>query len=59
MAIQEAVLRTENNDLIQSFVSITGDVPTTAIPGPDPNGESIAGGGRATTAAQASGSVSS
>ena len=59
MAIQEAVLRTENNDLIQSFVSITGDVPTTAIPGSDPNGESIAGGGRATTAAPAAGSVSS
>ncbi|MBR0787139.1 hypothetical protein [Bradyrhizobium iriomotense] len=58
MAIQEAVLKTENSDLIQSFVSITGDVPTNVVPGSDPNGESIAGGGRGTAPVQSPGAVS-
>ncbi|QOZ47326.1 hypothetical protein XH89_30455 [Bradyrhizobium sp. CCBAU 53340] len=56
--IQEAVLKTENADLIQSFESITGDVPTNAVPGSDPNGESVVGGGRGTVASQSSGGVS-
>ncbi|WP_247498474.1 hypothetical protein [Bradyrhizobium sp. 149] len=58
MAIQAAALSTENDDLIQSFVSITGDVPTTAVPGSDPTGESIAGGGRGTAPVQSPGAVS-
>jgi hypothetical protein len=45
--IQEAVLKTENPALIQSFVSITGDIPTEAINGADPTGETTAGGGNA------------
>lgn len=57
--IQEAVLKTENSDLIQSFVSITGDVPTNVVAGSDPSGEAVAGGGRGTTANPASGAVSS
>ncbi|MDN4988157.1 hypothetical protein KUL72_28765 [Bradyrhizobium arachidis] len=56
--IQEAVLKTENRDLIQSFESITGDVPTNAVPGSDPNGESVVGGGRGSATPQSSGGVS-
>lgn len=48
--IQEVVLKTENPALIQSFVSITGDIPTEATNGADPTGEATAGGGRDTTA---------
>lgn len=51
--IQEAVLKTENPDLIQSFTSITGDIPTEAITGADPTGETTAGGGPGSTAAEA------
>lgn len=53
--IQEAVLKTENPDLIQSFTSITGDIPTEATNGADPTGETTAGGGPASTAAEARG----
>jgi len=49
--IQEAVLKTENAALIQSFQSITGDIPTEAINGADPTGETTAGGGNAPPAA--------
>jgi hypothetical protein len=56
--IQEAVLKTENRDLIQSFESITGDVPTNVVPGSDPNGESVVGGGRGSASPQSSGGVS-
>lgn len=44
--IQEAVLKTENPGLIQAFVSITGDIPTEAITGADPTGNTTGGGGR-------------
>jgi hypothetical protein len=53
--IQEAVLRTENPELIQSFASISGDVPTEATTGADPTGETTAGGGPGSTAAEARG----
>ncbi|MBR0914979.1 hypothetical protein [Bradyrhizobium japonicum] len=53
--IQEAVLKTENPDLIQSFTSITGDIPTEATNGADPTGETTAGGGPGSTAAEARG----
>ncbi|MCP3373895.1 hypothetical protein [Bradyrhizobium cajani] len=53
--IQEAVLKTENPDLIQSFTSITGDIPTEATNGADPTGETTAGGGAGSTAAEARG----
>ncbi|MBR0842772.1 hypothetical protein JQ607_21430 [Bradyrhizobium liaoningense] len=53
--IQEAVLKTENPDLIQSFTSITGDIPTEATNGADPTGETTAGGGLGSTAAEARG----
>ncbi|UFW88716.1 hypothetical protein BjapCC829_09550 [Bradyrhizobium barranii] len=43
--IQEAVLKTGNAPLIQSFTSITGDIPTEAINGADPTGETTTGGG--------------
>jgi hypothetical protein len=56
--IQEAVLKTENSDLIQSFESITGDVPTNVVPGSDPNGESVVGGGRGSDATQSAGGIS-
>ena len=58
MLIQEAVLRSENSELIQSFESITGDVPTNAVPGSDPNGESVVGGGRGSAAPQSAGGTS-
>jgi len=44
--IQEVVLKTESAALIQAFVSITGDIPTQAIDGGDPNGDETPGGGR-------------
>ncbi|OKO86104.1 hypothetical protein AC629_17415 [Bradyrhizobium sp. NAS80.1] len=53
--IQEAVLKTENPELIQSFASITGDVATEATTGADPTGETTAGGGPGSTAAEARG----
>ncbi|OPY94035.1 hypothetical protein A5906_15195 [Bradyrhizobium sacchari] len=49
--IQEAVLKTENAPLIQSFSSITGDIPTEAISGADPTGETSTGGGGGTNSA--------
>ncbi|MGX1325087.1 hypothetical protein AB7M17_008540 [Bradyrhizobium sp. USDA 377] len=57
--IQEAVLRTENPDLITSFTSITGDIPTEATNGADPTGETTAGGGPGSTAAEARGGAAS
>jgi hypothetical protein len=57
--IQEVVLKTENPPLIQSFVSITGDIPTEAINGADPNGDTTAGGGRGTTTEGRPGAVTS
>lgn len=57
--IQEVVLKTENPSLIQSFVSITGDIPTEAINGADPNGDTTAGGGRGTTTEGRPGAVTS
>jgi hypothetical protein len=57
--IQEVVLKTENPSLIQSFVSITGDIPTEAISGADPNGDTTSGGGRGTTTTGSPGGVSS
>ncbi|CAN7489221.1 hypothetical protein LJR220_004442 [Bradyrhizobium sp. LjRoot220] len=57
--IQEVVLKAENPPLIQAFVSITGDIPTEAITGADPNGDTTAGGGRGTTSTTSPGAVSS
>jgi hypothetical protein len=57
--IQEAVLKTENPDLIASFTSITGDIPTEATNGADPTGETSAGGGPGSTAADARGGSAS
>jgi hypothetical protein len=48
--IQEVVLKTENPDLIQAFASITGDIPTEAITGADPTGNTTSGGGRGSDA---------
>jgi hypothetical protein len=45
--IQEVALKTEKAGLIQSFTSITGDIPTEAITGADANGDTTAGGGQA------------
>lgn len=45
--IQAAALKTEKAGLIQSFTSITGDIPTEAITGADANGDTTAGGGQA------------
>lgn len=45
--IQEVALKTEKSGLIQSFTSITGDIPTEAIAGADANGDTSAGGGQA------------
>jgi hypothetical protein len=49
--IQEAVLKTDNAALIQSFTSITGDIPTEATNGADPTGETSTGGGGGTNSA--------
>jgi hypothetical protein len=57
--IQEAVLKTENPDLIASFTSITGDIPTEATNGADPTGETTAGGGPGSTAADGRGGAAS
>nr|QDF36207.1 hypothetical protein FJN17_00710 [Bradyrhizobium symbiodeficiens] len=57
--IQEAVLKTDNPELIQSFTSITGDIPTEATNGADPTGETTAGGGPGSTAAEARGGAAS
>ncbi|MCS3727615.1 hypothetical protein [Bradyrhizobium betae] len=57
--IQEAVLKTENPDLITSFTSITGDIPTEVTAGADPTGETTAGGGPGSTAAEARAGASS
>jgi hypothetical protein len=57
--IQEAVLRTDNNDVVEAFVSITGDIKTTAIPGSDPTGESVPGGGQGSVTPEVPGSASS
>lgn len=45
--IQAVALKTENAGLIQSFTSVTGDIPTEAITGADANGDTTAGGGQA------------
>lgn len=47
--IQEVALKSERPGLIQSFTSITGDIPTEAITGADANGDTTAGGGQGTT----------
>ena len=57
--IQAAALKTENAGLIQSFTSITGDIPTEAITGADASGDTTAGGGQATDPApRAGGAIS-
>lgn len=55
--IQEVVLKTENPELIRSFVSITGDIPTEATAGADATGDTSAGGGQGTTATERAGAV--
>lgn len=57
--IQEAVLKTENAPLIESFTSITGDIKTEATNGADPTGETSTGGGGANTAAPERGGAAS
>lgn len=44
--IQEVALKTEKAGLIQSFTSITGDIPSEAIAGADATGDTTAGGGQ-------------
>ena len=57
MDIQAAALKSNNEELLTSFTGITGDIPSNAVPGSDPTGESTAGGGRgATPVRQAGGS---
>ncbi|MFK4727671.1 hypothetical protein ABIE89_008771 [Bradyrhizobium niftali] len=51
--IQEAVLKTENPPLIESFTGITGDIKTEATSGADPTGETSTGGGGGTNPAAA------
>lgn len=53
--IQEVALKTEKPGLIQSFTSITGDIPTEAITGADANGDTTAGGGQAAAPEQRAG----
>lgn len=55
--IQAAALKSGSNDLLTSFASITGDIPTNVTPGSDPTGESTAGGGRGGTPIQQAGGV--
>lgn len=55
--IQAAALKSGSNDLLTSFTSITGDIPTNVTPGSDPTGESTAGGGRGNTPSQSAGGV--
>ena len=57
--IQEVVLKVENPLLTQAFVSITGDIPTEAISGADPNGDTSAGGGQGSTSTPSPGAVTS
>jgi hypothetical protein len=59
MDIQAAALKSSNEDLINAFVSITGDIPTNAIAGSDPTGESIPGGGRGNLVTATPGGVTS
>ena len=59
MDIQAAALKSSNEDLINAFVSITGDIPTNAIAGSDPTGESISGGGRGNLVTATPGGVTS
>jgi hypothetical protein len=54
--IQEAVLKTENPSLIESFTGITGDIKTEVTNGADPTGETTTGGGGANSAAAERGS---
>jgi hypothetical protein len=53
--IQEAVLKTENPSLIESFTGITGDIKTEVTSGADPTGETTTGGGGSNSAAAARG----
>lgn len=53
--IQEVALKSDKPGLIQSFTSITGDIPTEAITGADANGDTTAGGGRGTTSTPSAG----
>jgi hypothetical protein len=55
MDIQAAALKSNNEELLTSFASITGDIPSNAIAGSDPTGESTAGGGRGGTPVQQAG----
>lgn len=57
--IQEVALKSEKPGLIQSFTSITGDIPTEAITGAEANGDTTAGGGQGTTAQQRAGGATS
>ncbi|WP_244623248.1 hypothetical protein [Bradyrhizobium sp. MOS001] len=57
--IQEAVLKTENPPLIESFTGITGDIKTEATNGADPTGETTTGGGGANSAAPERGGAAS
>lgn len=53
--IQEVALKSDKPGLIQSFTSITGDIPTEAITGADANGDTTAGGGQGTTSTPSAG----
>lgn len=55
--IQAAALKSGSNDLLTSFTSITGDIPTNVTPSSDPTGESTAGGGKGNTPSQSAGGV--
>lgn len=57
--IQEVALKSEKPGLIQSFTSVTGDIPTEAITGADANGDTTAGGGQGTTAQSRAGGATS
>jgi len=55
--IQAAALKSGSSDLLTSFTSITGDIPTNVTPASDPTGESTAGGGRSSAPPQQAGGV--
>ncbi len=57
MDIQAAALKSGSSELLTSFTSITGDIPTNVAAASDPTGESTAGGGRGGTPTQSSGGV--
>jgi hypothetical protein len=57
--IQAVALKTEMPGLIQSFTSISGDIPTEATAGADATGDTTAGGGQGTTAAARAGGPTS